>query len=202
MEARHQRRAGRKPERRMERVNEGSATSMSCARERKALLVVKGRRLVEARRSSSRERCAIDQGTAGSFAFRCGRVARRRCRPKAPRIGKAHALHRAPAEPVLAASEPRCGDRNRDSTPTSSGEATGVSETVTANAPGGRQRPRAALARPSKWGSRCEPRLSPASFSSGGPSCPMPAPRVSGRAQPGSRKKTFRVNEHEPQGSV
>jgi len=47
------------------------------ARERKVLLVVKGRRLVEARRSSSRERRVLGKGTTGSFALtvRAGRVA-------------------------------------------------------------------------------------------------------------------------------
>jgi hypothetical protein len=48
------------------------------ARERKVLLLVKGRRLVEARRSSSRERRVLGKGTTGSFALtvRAGRVAR------------------------------------------------------------------------------------------------------------------------------
>jgi len=66
---------------------------------------------------------------------------------------------------------------------------------------GGRKRPRVTLVRSSKWGSRCEPRFSPASFASGGPSCPVPAPQVSGRAKREREKWTFRVNEHEPQGS-
>jgi len=75
-EARHRHRAGRKPDRYTERVDGGSATSMHRARERKVLLLVKRGRLIEARRSSSRERRAIDQDAVGSSAFRCGRVAR------------------------------------------------------------------------------------------------------------------------------
>jgi len=66
----------------------------------------------------------------------------------------------------------------------------------------GRKRPRVTLVRSSKWGSRCEPRFSPASFAPGGPSCPVPAPQVSGRAKREREKWTFRVNEHEPRGSV
>jgi hypothetical protein len=87
-------------------------------------------------------------------------------------------------------------------TPTSEEEATGVSETIATALHEGRQRPRVTLVRSSKWGSRCEPRFSPASFASGGPSCPVPAPQVSGRAKREREKWTFRVNEHEPRGSV
>jgi len=87
-------------------------------------------------------------------------------------------------------------------TPTSEEEATGVSETIVTVSHEGRQRPRVTLVRSSKWGSRCEPRFSPASFASGGPSCPVPAPQVSGRAKREREKWTFRVNEHEPRGSV
>jgi len=128
----------------------------------------------------------------GSSAFRCGRVARSVSRRKAPRIGKAHAFHKVPAEPVSAASEPRHGLAKDGTIPTSKEEATGVSETVTAVAHEGRKRPRVALARPSKWGSRCEPRLPPASFASGGPSYPVPAARVFGLVSRSAKKDVSR----------
>jgi len=86
--------------------------------------------------------------------------------------------------------------------PTSEEEATGVSETIVTVSHEGRERPRVTLVRSSKWGSRCEPRFSPVSFASGGPSCPVPVPQVSGRAKRQREKWTFRVNEHEPRGSV
>jgi len=66
-----------------------------------------------ARRSSSRERRVFTEDIVGSSALRCGRVARWIQRWKAPRIGKAHAFHKAPAEPVLAASESRRGTRQK-----------------------------------------------------------------------------------------
>jgi len=53
-------------------VNGGSATSKLRARERRVSLLVKGRRLVGVRRSSSRERCAIDQGTSVRPYFGAG----------------------------------------------------------------------------------------------------------------------------------
>jgi len=127
----------------------------------------------------------------GSSAFRCGRVARSVSRRKAPRIGKAHAFHKAPAEPVSAASEPQHGLAKDGPMLTSKEEATGVPETVVAVAHEGRKRPRVALARPSKWGSRCEPRLSPASFASGGPSYPVPAPRVLGLVKQEREERRF-----------
>jgi len=37
------------------------------------------------------------------------------CRWKAPWVGEAHAFHEAPAEPILAASEPACGARRKAS---------------------------------------------------------------------------------------
>jgi len=87
----------------------------------------------------------------GSSAFRCGRVAWGVQRRKAPRIGKAHAFHRAPAEPVLAASEPRHGSSPKASpAPTSTEEATGVPEAVVTVAHEGRKRPRVTLVRSSK----------------------------------------------------
>jgi len=127
----------------------------------------------------------------GSSAFRCGRVARGVLRRKAPRIGKAHAFHKAPAEPVSAASEPQRGLAKDEPILTSKEEATGVPETVVAVAHEGRKRPRVSLARPSKWGSRCEPRLSPASFASGGPSYPVPASRVLGPVKQEREERRF-----------
>jgi hypothetical protein len=58
-----------------------------------------------ARRSSSRERRVFGEGSVVSSVLRRGRGARSICRWKTPWIGKAHAFHEAPAEPVLAASE-------------------------------------------------------------------------------------------------
>jgi hypothetical protein len=60
------------------------------------------------------------------------------------------ACHKAPAEPILAAFEPQREIATTRLAPTSKKEATGVPETVTAIAIEGTQRPRAALARPSK----------------------------------------------------
>jgi len=67
----------------------------------------------QARRSSSRERRVFDEGCAVSFVLRRGRDARRVCRWKAPWVGKAHAFHEAPAEPILAASEQASGIRRK-----------------------------------------------------------------------------------------
>jgi len=92
----------------------GLSHERSRTRKRECPLLVKGGRFIEARRSSSRERRAIDVGFVGSSAFRCGRVARGSYRRKASRIGEAHAFHEAPAKPVLAASEPQRGNRIRD----------------------------------------------------------------------------------------
>jgi hypothetical protein len=49
-------------------------------------------------------------------------------RQKALRIGKAHAFHEAPAEPVLAAFEPAHSVRRKANLGEGSEEATGVSE--------------------------------------------------------------------------
>jgi len=85
---------------------------------------------MEARRSSSRERRVFDGGCAVSFVLRYGRDARRDYRRKAPWIGKAHAFHEAPAEPVLAAFEPPSGFEEKRTQASGTEEATGVSEAV------------------------------------------------------------------------
>jgi len=54
----------------------GLSHKHSRARKRGRLLLVKGGRFVGARRSTSRERRATDEGVVGSSALRCGRVAR------------------------------------------------------------------------------------------------------------------------------
>jgi len=66
-----------------------------------------------------------------------------------------------------------------------------VPEAVVAVARRGRKRPRVPFARPLKWGSRCEPRLPPASFASGGPSCLMSAPQVLGLVEEEREKRRF-----------
>jgi len=85
---------------------------------------------MEARRSSSRERRVFGGGCAVSFVLRYGRDARRDYRRKAPWIGKAHAFHEAPAEPVLAAFEPPSGFEEKRTQASGTEEATGVSEAV------------------------------------------------------------------------
>jgi hypothetical protein len=92
--------------------------------------VAKGGRVLEGRRSSSRERRVLEDGCAVSFVLRRGRDARRGCRWKAPRIGKAHAFHEAPAEPILAASGTMCGFEEKRAHASGPEEATGVSEAV------------------------------------------------------------------------
>jgi hypothetical protein len=168
------------------------------ARKRKGLFLVKGRRFVGARRSTSRERRATNEGVVGSLASRCERVARRSYRPKASRTGEAHAFHEAPAEPVLAASEPMRRSRSRVCAYEPGGgdrDAKGRRS----GARGGRKRRRVARQRLPKWEPRRESRLSPASFASGGPELPGVSLRALRDARGGARKKTlYRVNEHEP----
>jgi len=62
--------------------------------------------------------------------LRRGRDARRDYRRKAPWIGKAHAFHEAPAEPVLAAFEPPSGFEEKRTQANGTEEATGVSEAI------------------------------------------------------------------------
>jgi len=62
--------------------------------------------------------------------LRRGRDARRDYRRKALRIGKAHAFHEAPAEPVSAAFEPPSGFEEKRTQAIGTEEATGVSEAV------------------------------------------------------------------------
>jgi hypothetical protein len=158
--------------------------------------------LVEARRSSSRERRVLGKGTTGSFALtvRAGRVTHLAAEGTSDR--ESARLSQGPRGTDLGGLRATEWVQRKRPNTGATEEATGVSETVMSVAHGGRKRPRASLARPSKWESRCEPRLSPASFASGGPSCPVLAESVFGPAKARARKETFRVNEHEPRGSV
>jgi len=94
-----------------EHVNGSLTGDVTRTRKRSGVPPAKGGRSSGERRSSSRERRASEGGYVGSFAFRRGRVARSIYRWKTSRVGKAHAFHEAPAEPVLAASGSRLGAR-------------------------------------------------------------------------------------------
>jgi len=173
------------------RVNGSLTTGGAQARKRRGPPVAKGGRFIEARRSSSRERRAIDERDAVSFVLRRGRDVRSDCRWKTPRIGNAHAFHEAPAEPVLATFEPQFGLPEKRPTPTSSEEATGESEAS------GIQRTRRKKTPPrDRWsGRRSEDRAvkrgSPQSrLHRAAPSLPVPGSRVFGRARRYA-KKTF-----------
>jgi len=65
-----------------------------------------------------------------SFVLRRERDACGVYRRKAPWIGKAHAFHEAPAEPVLAASEQSSGFEEKRTQASGTEEATGVPEAV------------------------------------------------------------------------
>jgi len=174
-------------------VNGGSATSRYEARERDVLLLVKGRRLVEARRSSSRERRVLYEGTAGPFriSVRAGcathlttegtpdRESVRLSRgPRGTGLGGLRVTEHGFAKATRAPNDRGGGDR-------------GVRDGRVVRARGKKTPPRPRFARSSKWESRCEPRLSPASFASGGPSCPVLAEWVSGPSQREREKRRF-----------
>jgi len=184
-----------------ERVNGGSATSMYRARERNVLLLVKGDGSVELGdphhvSAASSPKTSWVRPHFGAGGLRGGSSGGRHLGS-----GKRTPFTRPPRNRSWRPPSHGVGLAKSGPTPTSEEEATGVSETIATVAHEGRKRPRVTLVRSSKWGSRCEPRFSPASFASGGPSCPVPAPQVSGRAKREREKWTFRVNEHEPQGS-
>jgi len=155
--------------------------------------VAKGGRIIGARRSSSRERRVFGEGCAVSFVLRRGRGARRVCRRKAPWIGKAHAFHEAPAEPVLAASEQTPGDSKKsEARRTARRRRQGCQRRSVSSSHGGRKRPRVNIDRSPKWESRREARFSPASFASDGPeptgACPARL-RTSGGAREKRRSR-------------
>jgi hypothetical protein len=94
-----------------ERVNGSLTGDVTRTRKRSGAPPARRGRSSGERRSSSRERRASEGGYVGSFALRRGRVVRSIYRWKTSRVGKAHAFHEAPAEPVLAASGPTLGAR-------------------------------------------------------------------------------------------
>jgi len=113
--------------------------------------VAKGGRIIGARRSSSRERRVFDEGCAVSFVLRRERDARRICRWKTLWIGKAHAFHEAPAEPVLAASEQASGIRRKAKPGARHGGGDrGVRGGRESISHGGRKRPRVNIVRSPK----------------------------------------------------
>lgn len=111
-------------------MNGSLAIGVAQVRKRRSPPAAKGGRIMEARRSSSRERRVFDEGCAVSFVLRRGRDARGVYRRKAPWIGEAHAFHEAPAETILAASGPARGARRKAKPREGTEEATGVSEAV------------------------------------------------------------------------
>jgi hypothetical protein len=144
---------------------------------------------------------AIDERGVVSFVLRHGRGARSDCRWKTPRIGNAHAFHEAPAEPVLAAFEPKHGTRPKSGPRRRARRRRqGRQRRTVSFTRGGRKRRPARRYQTPKWESRREARFSPVSSASGGPSLPVPVPRVFGRA--GERaKKTLARMSTEPRGS-
>jgi hypothetical protein len=160
--------------------------------------VAKGGRIFRARRSSSRERRVFEEGSVISFMLRHGRDARGVYRRKTPWIGKAHAFHEAPAEPVLAAFETMRGVRRKANPHVESEEATGVSEGDRFSVShSGRKRRRVSTDQSPKWEPRRESRFPPASFCTGRPRASRCPTRASSDGRGGTRKQTFRVNEHE-----
>jgi hypothetical protein len=133
--------------------------------------------------------------------LRRGRSARSDCRWKTPRIGNAHAFHEAPAEPVLAAFEPKRGTRPKGGPRRRARRRRqGRQRRTVSFTRGGRKRRPARRYRALKWEARREARFSPVSSASGGPSLQVPAPRVFGRAGEHA-KKTLAWASTEPQGS-
>jgi len=161
------------------------------ARKRERLLLVKGGRFLGARRSTSRERRAIEEGVVGSFAFRCGRVARGSYRGKASRIGEAHAFHEAPAEPVLAAFEPQRGPSLRDPRSRARRRRQRCQRQAFGRARRKKTPPRKRTSG-CRSGSRAVKRDSPQPRSHrAAPSFPVPFPRVFGRAGRGAKRRRF-----------
>jgi hypothetical protein len=74
--------------------------------------------------------------------FGAGEMRVRNYRRKAPWIGKAHAFHEVPAEPVSAAFEPPSGFEEKRTQANGTEEATGVPEAVGSISHGGRKRHR------------------------------------------------------------
>jgi len=153
--------------------------------------VAKGGRIIGARRSSSRERRVFVEGCAVSFVLRRGRDARRVCRWKAPWVGKAHAFHEAPAEPILAASEQASGIRRKaNSGARHGGGDRGVRGGRSSISHGGRKRLRVSIVRSPKWESRREARFSPASFRIGRPRANRCLPRAPSGVRGRARQET------------
>jgi len=171
---------------------------VSRARKRKNPRVVKGGRFVEARRSSSRERRAIDEGDVGPFAFRCvsgSRVAAAGGRHLGS--GKRTPFTRPPRNRSWRPPSHSEGSHQRPAL-TSSEEATGVSEAVVTDSAAEENALARSPVRSPKWESRRETRLSPASFASGGPSLPVPASRVLGRGRWGAVDAARMSTRREP----
>jgi hypothetical protein len=110
--------------------------------------------------------------------------ARRDYRRKAPWIGKAHAFHEAPAEPVLAAFEPPSGFEEKRNQANGTEEATGVSEAVGTDFTRRKKTPPRESSSGRRSGSRAVKRDSPWPRSyRKAPSQPVPASQVFGRAR-------------------
>jgi hypothetical protein len=128
--------------------------------------------------------------------LRRGRDARRHYRRKALRIGKAHAFHEAPAEPVLAASEPQRGNRV---TPAQANEKRrrrqGCQRRTDSTRARRKKTPSRTIDRAPKWETRREARFSPVSFASGGPE-PPGACSARLRTGGGAREEDVREDEH------
>jgi hypothetical protein len=201
-EARHRLDRGRKPLSSTEPVNGDSATTERGARERKASVAAKGRRLVEARRSSSRERRCHYQGIAGTVALRCGRAVRVAHDGRHLGSGKRTPFTRPPRNRSRRPTSARVEPATAGPRPRNSAEATGVSE-IALKRRRGKKMPPCAQLRGRRSGRRVVNRDAPQPRSHRlAPSHSVPSSarlRTSGGR---SAKKTFRVNEHEPRGSV
>jgi len=134
--------------------------------------------------------------------FGAGEMRASVCRRKAPWIGEAHAFHEAPAEPVLAASEPLPDARRKASSRGGNRRRRQGCQrrSVCSMSRGGRKRRPVSIVRSPKWEARREARFSPASFSSGGPELPDGGSHVFGRVAQRA-KETFARTSTEPRGS-
>jgi len=177
-------------------VNGSLTGEIARTRKRARLSQAKGGWSSEERRSSSRERRVFEGGYAGSFVLRRERAARSDYRRKTSRIGKAHAFHEAPAEPVLAASGPTLGARRNAGPDEREGggdrdvrgarvRALSEEDNASRRATPGRQSENRVVKRGSP-----RPRSHRAA-----PSLPLHTSRVFGRAR-WARKETFRAYEH------
>jgi len=132
---------------------------------------------------------AIGERDAVSFVLRHERGARSDCRRKTPWIGNAHAFHEAPAEPVLAAFEPKHGTRQKRPMPTSPEEATGVPEVSGILRARRKKTPSHVEGIERRSGKRAVKRGSPQSrLHRVAPSLPVPGSRVFGRAERHTRE--------------